>query len=78
MRKIIKLRFSFMPRRCVICNKFLWFRFLYMMPVSYAIAYDYGDCPNEVHCIKCHKEEKREKGFCLYCNWGINEGSRRK
>lgn len=69
-KQIVKLRFAFMPHRCSVCDKFLWFRLLYIMPWYYRAAYEYGPYESEVHCVSCHKEMIRDKGLCTRCKWG--------
>lgn len=65
---LIQRIFSFKLRNCNFCRKLIRFSFFYSMPLKTAIKYNFGGCPNYVHCTDCHDQSMREQRYCGACH----------
>lgn len=66
-KSLLGLMFAFLPTHCRACDKLIWLRFFYGMSWWNVMAYDYGSCANEHHCIECHRHMIKEDGHCTWC-----------
>jgi hypothetical protein len=70
-----RLRFGFAPwHYCSECDRWLWLRFYLRLPFWFVIGHGYGGEPNDVHCLRCHRESlgdewSQEHGGVPVCCW---------